>query len=95
MSKPKSTYMWDNLYKTIQIIEARIDLISKTTDLFDPQFFSNTMKIFHSNILILSKTLCIWKKHLSFRMGSNHTVHPLMKVSISWKVVFIKDGIIR
>ena len=36
MSKLESNYMWYNVDKTIQIIDARIDLISKTTDLYDP-----------------------------------------------------------
>ena len=40
MSKPESIYMWDNLDKTIQIIESRIDLIYKTTDLHYPQYCS-------------------------------------------------------
>ena len=40
MSKPDSIYMWDNVDKTIQIIESRIDLISKTTYLYYPQYCS-------------------------------------------------------
>ena len=44
MSKPDSIYIWDNVDKTIQIIESRIDLINKTTDLYDPQYFSKTNK---------------------------------------------------
>ena len=38
MIKPQSVYMWDNVYKTIQIIESQIDLISKTTALYEPQY---------------------------------------------------------
>ena len=40
MNKPESIYMWENLEKTIQIIESRIDLISKTTYLYYPQYCS-------------------------------------------------------
>ena len=40
MGKTQSIYMWDNVDKTIQIIESRNDLISKKTDLYDPQYFS-------------------------------------------------------
>ena len=32
--------MWGNVDNTIQIIESRIDLINRTTDLYDPTFFS-------------------------------------------------------
>ena len=84
--------MWDNVEKTIQIIESQIDLISKTTDLYDPQIFPKTMKIFHSNILILLENFCQWKNHRILCMGLNPNIHPLMNNSISWKVVFIQDG---
>ena len=40
MSKLQSIYMWENLDKTIQIIELQMDLIVKTTDLHDPQYCS-------------------------------------------------------
>ena len=40
MGKPHSIYMWDNVDKTIQIIESQIDLMSKTTDLYYPQYCS-------------------------------------------------------
>ena len=40
MSKPDSIYIWGNVEKTIQIIESQLDLIYKTTDLYDPQYFS-------------------------------------------------------
>ena len=40
MSKPESIYLCDNVEKTIQIIESQIDLIYKTTDLYDPQYCS-------------------------------------------------------
>ena len=38
MSKPESIYMWYIVDKAIKRIESRIDLISKTTDLYDPQY---------------------------------------------------------
>ena len=40
MSKPESIYMWDNVDKTIQIIESRIDLINRRTDLYEPKYCS-------------------------------------------------------
>ena len=44
MSKPKSIYIWENVDKTIQIIESWIDLINKRTDLYDPQYCSKDNK---------------------------------------------------
>ena len=46
MSKPESIYMWDNVDKTIQIIDSRIDLINKRTDLNDHQYFSKVNEDF-------------------------------------------------
>ena len=40
MSKPEADYMWGNVDNTIQIIESRIDLINRTTDLYDPKYCS-------------------------------------------------------
>ena len=40
MSKSQWIYMWENVDMIIQIIESRIDLISKTTDLYDSQYCS-------------------------------------------------------
>ena len=51
--KPESIYMWYNVDKTVKIIEWQINLISKPTDLYDPQYCSKKMKIVHSNLLIL------------------------------------------
>ena len=45
MSKPKSIYMGDNVNKTIQIIESRIDLINRRTDLYDPTYCSQETHI--------------------------------------------------
>ena len=52
MSKLKSIHMWGNMYKIIQIIESRIDLINRRTDLYDPQYCSKydedfSIKYFH------------------------------------------------
>ena len=40
MSKTEADYMWGNVENTIQIIESRIDLINRKTDLYDPRFCS-------------------------------------------------------
>ena len=40
MSKSQSIYMWEISDMIIQRIESQIDLISKTTDLYDSQYFS-------------------------------------------------------
>ena len=40
MSKPEENGMWENMDYSIQIIESRIDLINRTTDLYDPEMFS-------------------------------------------------------
>ena len=40
MIKPEANYMWGNVDDTIQIIESRIDLINRTTDLYHPKFCS-------------------------------------------------------
>ena len=91
MSKPRSIYMWENVEKIIQIIDSEIDLIYKTTDLYDSQYCSKDnddclLKYYH----IIGEFVQM-KKHLSLRMGLNHTVHQLMDIYLIWKVVFIKD----
>ena len=68
MGKTQSIYMWDNVDKTIQIIESRNDLIYKKLIYMIPNIVPKTMKIVHSNILILSKIffyekniwVCVW-----------------------------------
>ena len=40
MSKPEANYVWGNVDDTIQIIGSRIDLINRTTNLYDPKCFS-------------------------------------------------------
>ena len=40
MSKSQSICIWENVYMIIQRIESLNDLISKTTDLYDSQYYS-------------------------------------------------------
>ena len=40
MSKPEENYMWINVDDTIKIIESQIDLINRTTDLYDHKYCS-------------------------------------------------------
>ena len=40
MGKPEANYMWGNVDEAIQIIESRIDLINRTTYLYDPKYCS-------------------------------------------------------
>ena len=56
-----------------------------------PNIVLKTMKTVHFNLLILSEKLCGWRNHLSLCMGLNLTVHPLMNISTSCKVVFSLD----
>ena len=95
MSKPESIYMWDNVDKTIQRIESQVELISKTTDLYDPQYCSKdngecSLKSSH----IIGEFVTM-KNHLSLYISLNPTVRPLMNDDLSWKVFFIQDGRIR
>ena len=94
MIKLESIYMWDSMDKTIQKIDSQIDLISKTTGLYDPQYCSKKMKIVPSNLLILLENLCQWKNHMILCMGLNPDANSLMKDSLSWKVVSNQDRII-
>ena len=57
MIKPEANYMWGNVDNTIKIIESLIDLINRTTDLYDPKFCLNTMMVVHKNHLILLENL--------------------------------------
>ena len=90
MSKPRSIYMWDNVDKTIKIIESRTDLIYKTTDLYDPQYFSKdnedcSLKSSH----IIGEFLPM-KNQMILCVGLNPNVHPLMNDSLRWEVVLIQ-----
>ena len=69
--------MWKNVDKTIQIIESRIDLISKTIDLYDPQYCSKDNKYFSLKYSHIIGEFLLLKNHLSLRMGLHHTLHPL------------------
>ena len=40
MSNTSVNYKWGKVYITIQVIESRIDLKNRTTDLYDPKFCS-------------------------------------------------------
>ena len=40
MSKPEANYMLGNVDNTIKIIDSRIDLINRETDLYDPKFLT-------------------------------------------------------
>ena len=92
MNKPESIYMWDNVNKTIQIIKSQIYLINRKTDLYDPKICSQdnngcSLKISH----IIGEFMPM-KNNMIFCMDLSPNVHPLMKDSISWKVVFIQCG---
>ena len=69
--------------KTIEIIESRIDLISKTIDLYDPQYCSKDNKYFSLKSSHIIGEFFHMKNHLSLRMGLHRTVHLLMSVSLS------------
>ena len=58
MSKPEANYMWGTLDNTIQIIESRIDLINRKTDLYDPKFCSQDNDGCSKNHLILLENFC-------------------------------------
>ena len=87
--------MWGNVDKIIQTIESRIDLISKTSDLYDPQYFSKDNEDCSLKSSHIIGEFVQMKNHLSLLMGLIHTVHTLMNISLSWKVVFILYGKIR
>ena len=69
MSKPQSVYMWENIDMTIQIIESLIDLISKTTDLYDSQYFSKDNEDFSLKISHIIGKLVQMKKPFDFEYG--------------------------
>ena len=92
MSKPESIYMWDNFYNNIQIIESKIDLNNRKTDLYDPKHFSQdndycSLKSSH----IIGEFMRIKKQH-NFCMGLSTNLHQLMNGSLRWKAVFIQGG---
>ena len=84
--------MWENVDKTIKRIESRIELITKTTDSYDPQYCSKdnedcSLKYSHTIAEFVHM-----KNYLSLCMSLNYTVHPLMNVSLSWKILLIQYG---
>ena len=92
MSKPDSIFMWDNVDKSIQIIELRIDLINRKTDLYYSKFCSQendgcSLKSSH-----IIREFIPMKKRYKFCMGLSPNVHPLMNDYLSWKVAFIQGG---
>ena len=44
MSKYRSIYIWENVDKTIQIIESRIEFNTKTTEFYGSKYFSKEDK---------------------------------------------------
>ena len=50
MNKFQSLYMWEIFDMIIQRIESQIDLISKTTDLYDSQYFSKDNEYLFASI---------------------------------------------
>ena len=92
MSKPKYIYLWDNVDKTIQTIESRIDLVNRRTDLYDPNFFPKTIMVVQSNLLIFLEKLCQWNNHMILCMGLSLNGHPLVNNFLCWKVVVIQGG---
>ena len=86
--------MWENVDNTIQIIESRINLINRKTDLYDPNFFSQDNDICSLKSSHIIGEFMPMKNNMIFCMGLSPNVHPLMNGSLSWNVVFIQGGII-
>ena len=40
MSNTSANYKWGKVYSTVQGTESQIDLINRTTDLYEPKFYS-------------------------------------------------------
>ena len=77
--------------KTIQIIESRIDLINKTTYLYDPQYCSKYNEDCSLKSVNIIGEFVPMKKPHDFMYGFKSNVHPLMNNPLIWKVVFIQD----
>ena len=86
MSKPEAKYMWGNMDNTIQIIESRIDLINRKTDLYDPKFCSQENEDCSQKSSHIIGGILPMKKIYIFSLCLSHNVHPLMNVTLSWKV---------
>ena len=73
---------------TIQIIESRIELINRKTDLYDPKFCSQDNDgCSHKSSRIIGEFVPMEKKNYIFSLFLSPNVHPLMNGSLSWKVV--------
>ena len=84
--------MWDNVDNIIRRIESKIDSISHTTDLYDPQF---CLKEHEDSSLQFSKFIRKFV-HTKITLGVicvfNNTVFPFIDVSLSFKfVVSLED----
>ena len=58
-------YMWENVDKTVKIIESWIDLISKTAELYDPQYCLKKWTLF-TQIFSYYLRICANKKPHDF-----------------------------
>ena len=65
-----------------QKIDSQIELISKTTDLYDPQYCSKDNEDCSLNSSHIIGGCVHMKNYLILRMGLNHTVNPLINVSL-------------
>ena len=64
--------MWNNVDKTIQIIESRIDLINRITDLYDPQYFSKDNEYFSLKYSHIVGDFVPMKEPHDFMYGFNY-----------------------
>ena len=55
-----------------------------------PNIVPKTIKIVHSNILVLLDSLWQWKNHMILCMSLSPNVHLILKDSLSYKVVLIQ-----
>ena len=69
MSKTQTIYTWKNLDKTIQIIESLIDLITKTTDLYYPQYCSKENEYFSLKYSLIIGEFVHMEKPFEFEYG--------------------------
>ena len=95
MSKPEANYMWGNVDNTIQIIESRIDLINRKTDLYDPRFCSQDNYGFSQQSFHIIGEFVLNKNKNLFSLCLSPNVHPLMNNFINWKDIYIQGRISR
>ena len=69
MSKPEANYMWGNVDNTIQIIESGIELINRTTDLYDPKFYSQDNDVCSQQSSHIIREFVIIKKKKRIQSG--------------------------